>query len=36
MKRPKRIVAFHLFNDFSGSPKVLEMSLEALVLTDMM
>lgn len=27
----KKIVAFHLYNDFSGSPKVLAMALEALV-----
>ena len=27
----KRLVCFHLFNDFSGSPKVLRMVLEGLV-----
>lgn len=27
----KKIVAFHLYNDFSGSPKVLAMALDALV-----
>ncbi len=31
IEKPRKIVAFHLYNDFSGSPKVLEMSLEALV-----
>lgn len=31
MDTSKKVVAFHLFNDFSGSPKILEMSLEALV-----
>ena len=27
----KKVVVFHLFNDFSGSPKVLSMALEALI-----
>lgn len=30
MQDKKKVVAFHLFNDFSGSPKVLKMALEAL------
>ena len=27
----KRIVSFHLYNDYSGSPKVLKMVLEGLL-----
>ena len=26
-----RIICFHLFNDYSGSPKVLKMALEGLL-----
>ncbi len=31
MKKKKKIVCFHLFNDYSGSPKVLKVVLEGLL-----
>lgn len=30
----ERVICFHLFNDYSGSPKVMKMVLEGLLKKD--